>query len=73
MISRKSVTVNQQQNSELVKLDHSIESGREGQEGFANVFEEADNHNPGTGVVIREIMSFLFSKTESKHHCITTC
>ena len=46
MISRKSVTVNQQQNSELVKLVHSIESGREGQEGFANVFEEADNHNP---------------------------
>ena len=34
MITRTSVTVNQQQNSELVKLVHSIESRREGQVGF---------------------------------------
>ena len=46
MISRTSVTVNQQQNSELVKLVQSIESCKEGQEGLAKVLEEADNHKP---------------------------
>ena len=90
MISRTSVTVNQQQNSELVKLVQSIESCNEGQEGLAKVVEEADNHKPGTGAVIREMwqmekesffkdqakngksrsLSFLFSKTQSKHHSL---
>ena len=51
MITRTSVTVNQQQNGELVKLVHSTELRREGQVGFAKVLEEADNHKPGTGAV----------------------
>ncbi|PFX12899.1 hypothetical protein AWC38_SpisGene23076 [Stylophora pistillata] len=55
IVSRTSVTVNQQQNSELVKLVQSIESCNEGQEGLAKEVEEADNHKPCTGAVIREM------------------
>ena len=55
MIRRTSVTVNQQQNSELAKLINSIESCKNGQESLAKVLEQADNHKPGTGAVIREM------------------
>lgn len=55
MIRRTSMTVSQDQSSELVKLINCIESSKEGQEGLANVFEEADKHKPGSGGVLREM------------------
>ncbi|PFW98275.1 hypothetical protein AWC38_SpisGene25676, partial [Stylophora pistillata] len=70
IISRTSVTVNQQQNSELVKLVQSIESCNGGQEGIAKVVEEADNHKPVTGAVIREMWQMekeSFFKDQAKN------
>ena len=55
MIRRTSMTVNQDQNSELVKLINCIESSKEGQEDLANVFEEADKHKSGSGAILREM------------------
>lgn len=55
MIKRTSLTVNEQQNSELVKLIECLESSKEGQEGLKKVFEEAENHKPGTGKVLGEM------------------
>lgn len=55
MIKRTSFTVNEQQNNELVKLIECLESSKEGQEGLKKVFEEAENHKPGTGKVLSEM------------------
>lgn len=55
MIARMSFRVNEQQNSELVKLIDCIESSKEGQEGLRKVFEEAENNKPGTGKVLGEM------------------
>jgi len=55
MIKRTSFTVNEQQNSELVKLIECLESSKEGQVGLTKVFEEAENHKPGTGKVLSEM------------------
>ena len=46
MISRTSVTVNQQQNSELVKLVQPIESCKEGQEGLAKYWKRLTITSP---------------------------
>lgn len=76
MISRTSVTVKQQQNSELVKLVQSIESCKEGQEGLAKVLEEVDNHKPGTGVVIREMWQMekeSFFKDQAQNGKLRSC
>lgn len=76
MISRTFVTVNQQQNSELVKLVQSIESCNEGQEGLARVVEEADNHKPGTGAVIREMSQMekeSIFKDQAKNGKLRSC
>lgn len=51
MIRRTSVTVNEKQNSKLVALINCLESCKEGQEGLTKVFNEAENHKPGTGVL----------------------
>jgi len=55
MIKRTSFTVNEEQNSELVKLTECLESSKEGQEGLTKVFEEAENHKPGTRKVLSEM------------------
>lgn len=55
MIRRTSVTVNEEQNSELVALINCLESCKEGQEGLTKVFNEAENHKPGTGGVLRKM------------------
>lgn len=58
MIKRTSFTVNEQQNSELVKLIEYLESfffSKEGQEGLKKVFEEAENQKLGTGKVLSEM------------------
>ena len=55
MIKRTSFTVNEQQNSELVKLIECLESSKRGQEELTKVFEEAENHKPGTGKVLSEM------------------
>jgi len=55
MIRRTSVTVNEEQNSKLVALINCLESCKEGQEGLTKVFNEAENHKPGTGGVLREM------------------
>lgn len=55
MIRRTSMAVNDEQNSELVKLISCIESSKEGQDGLAKVFEEADKHKPGSGAIIQEM------------------
>ena len=76
MISRTSVTVNQQQNSELVKLVQSTESCKEGQEGLAKVLEEADNHKCSTGVVIRKMWEKekeSFFKDQAKNGKLRSC
>ena len=76
MISRTSVTVNQQQNSELVQLVQSTESCKEGQEGLAKVLEEADNHKRSTGVVIRKMWEMekeSFFKDQAKNGKLRSC
>lgn len=55
MVQRSSVTVNEKQNSELVALINCLESSKEGQEGLTKVFNEAEQHKPGTGSVLREM------------------
>ena len=55
MIQRTSLTVNENQNTELVALINCLESCKEGQEGLTKVFNEAENHKPGTGGVLREM------------------
>ena len=55
MIKRTSLTVNEQHNSELVKLIECLESSKEGQEELTKVFEEAKNNKPGTGKVLSEM------------------
>ena len=49
------MTVNENQNTELVALINCLESCKEGQEGLTKVFNEAENHKPGTGGVLREM------------------
>ena len=48
MIKRTSFTVNDKQNSELLKLIECLESSKEGQEELTKVFEEVENHKPAT-------------------------
>ena len=55
MIRRTSLTMNEKRNSELAALIHCLESSEEGQEGLNKVFNEAENHKPGTGAVLREM------------------
>ena len=55
IIRRTSVTVNEKQNSELVALINCLESCKKGQEGLTKVFNDAENHKPGTGGVLREM------------------
>ena len=55
MSKRTSFTLNKQQNSELVKLIECLESSKEGQEELTKVFEEAENHKPGTRKVLIEM------------------
>ena len=55
MIKRTSFTVNEQQNSELAKLIECLQSSKEGQEELTKVFEEAENHKPGTGKILSEM------------------
>ena len=55
MIRRTSVTVNKKQNSELVALINCLESSKEGQEGLTKVFNEAENHKPGTKGIFRKM------------------
>ena len=77
MIQRSSVAVNEKQNSELVTLINCLESCKEGQEGLAKVFNEADSHKPGSGAVIREMWQMekaAFFKDQRKngrlkHNC----
>ena len=76
MISRTSVTVNQQQNSKLVKLVQSIESCKEGQEGLAKVLEEADNHKPSNWSGIHEMWQMekeSFFKDQAKNGKLRSC
>lgn len=50
-----SLSVNEDQNSELVKLIECISTSKEGQEGLNKVFKEADVCNPGRGTVLKEL------------------
>ena len=60
MIKRTSFTVNEQQNNELVDLIECFESSKEGgQEEFTRVFEEAENHKPGTRLMTALLFTIL--------------
>ena len=62
--------MNEKQNSELAALIHCLESSEEGQEGLNKVFNEAENHKPGTGAVLREMWHMEkedFFKDQSKN------
>ena len=39
----------------MVALINCLESCKEGQEGLTKVFNEAENHKPGAGSVLREM------------------
>jgi len=70
MIKRTSVSLNENQNSELLKLIDCIDSSNEGQEELNKVFEEAENRKPGSRAVIREMWQMekeAFFKDQSKN------
>ena len=75
MIQRTSMTVNENQNTELVALINCLESCKEGQEGLNKVFSEAENHKPGTGGVLREMWHMekeAFFKDQRKNGSVKT-